>query len=178
VPHIQTIADRLGAYAQAYTLYSSVRPFGVSSLVGGCDNSGPQLFVVEPSGVFYVRPISRRETLFQLLGYIVGVPRCCCWQGPNDREDRARETQPRRAQHSRGCPRGRSDVCFAISNVLHPTQLCIHSIYLVHEDSKEKDFELEVSWVGAETNGLFKPVPHDLWEEAVAKGRASVEDFE
>jgi 20S proteasome subunit alpha 7 len=48
----------------------------------------------------------------------------------------------------------------------------------VHEDSKEKDFELEVSWIGDETNGFFKPVPHDLWEEAVAKGRAAVEDFE
>jgi 20S proteasome subunit alpha 7 len=41
-------------YVQAYTLYSSVRPFGCSTIVGGVDNTGPQLFIVEPSGVAYV----------------------------------------------------------------------------------------------------------------------------
>jgi hypothetical protein len=45
----------VGSYVQAYTLYSSVRPFGVSTIVAGVDGTGPQLFVVEPSGVFYVR---------------------------------------------------------------------------------------------------------------------------
>ena len=42
---------------QAYTLYSSVRPFGISSILGAIDKDGPQLFVVEPSGVFYVRRV-------------------------------------------------------------------------------------------------------------------------
>jgi len=51
----QNIADRLGLYVQAYTLYSSVRPFGISTILGAIDNDGPALYVVEPSGVFYVR---------------------------------------------------------------------------------------------------------------------------
>lgn len=38
-----------------YTLYSSVRPFGVSTILGGVDKTGPNLYVVEPSGVFFVR---------------------------------------------------------------------------------------------------------------------------
>ncbi|KAG2077551.1 N-terminal nucleophile aminohydrolase, partial [Suillus decipiens] len=37
--------------AQTYTLYSSVRPFGVSTIFGGVDKSGPSLYIVEPSGV-------------------------------------------------------------------------------------------------------------------------------
>lgn len=41
-------------YVQAYTLYSSVRPFGVSTIVAGVDTAGPQLYVIEPSGVAYV----------------------------------------------------------------------------------------------------------------------------
>lgn len=41
-------------YVQAYTLYSSVRPFGVSTIIGGVDKTGPRLFIVEPSGVSYV----------------------------------------------------------------------------------------------------------------------------
>jgi 20S proteasome subunit alpha 7 len=51
-------------------------------------------------------------------------------------------------------------------------------IHLVHEDSKEKDFELEMSWIGDETNGLFAPVPKDLFNEADSKARAALEDFE
>lgn len=43
---------------QAYTLYSSVRPFGVSAILGAVDKDGPALFVVEPSGVYYVRHCS------------------------------------------------------------------------------------------------------------------------
>ena len=41
---------------QAYTLYSSVRPFGCSTILGAVDKTGPALFVVEPSGVSYVWP--------------------------------------------------------------------------------------------------------------------------
>jgi len=49
----QYIADRLAQYVQAYTLYSSVRPFGISTILGAVDQDGPALFVVEPSGVYY-----------------------------------------------------------------------------------------------------------------------------
>ena len=49
---IKTIAERLALYVQAFTLYSSVRPFGESAIVGGVDaERGPQLYVIEPSGM-------------------------------------------------------------------------------------------------------------------------------
>jgi len=32
-----SLADRMGSYVQAYTLYSSVRPFGITAIVGGFD---------------------------------------------------------------------------------------------------------------------------------------------
>lgn len=51
-------------------------------------------------------------------------------------------------------------------------------IYLVHDDSKEKEFELEMSWIGDETNGLHVPVPKDLLAEAEQKAKAALEDFE
>ena len=76
------LASRLGGYVQAYTLYSSVRPFGVTAIVGGWDseaalpvdgqvgsgpkaggggkqkdakNGGPGLYMIEPSGLYWVR---------------------------------------------------------------------------------------------------------------------------
>lgn len=52
--YIQAITERVALYAQAYTLYSSVRPFGISTIFGGVDKTGPSLYVVEPSGVCLV----------------------------------------------------------------------------------------------------------------------------
>jgi 20S proteasome subunit alpha 7 len=48
----------------------------------------------------------------------------------------------------------------------------------VHDDAKEKDFELELSWIGDETNGLHLPVPKDLFEEAEKAAKAALETFE
>lgn len=79
---MSSLASRLGSYVQAYTLYSSVRPFGVSAIVGGWDSEadqgvdgqvgsgpaaaggklddpsvrrgGPALYMIEPSGLYWV----------------------------------------------------------------------------------------------------------------------------
>lgn len=51
----KTIADRLGQYISAYTLYSSVRPFGTSTIIGTMtEKEEPTLYMVEPSGVYWV----------------------------------------------------------------------------------------------------------------------------
>jgi 20S proteasome subunit alpha 7 len=57
----------LGGYVQAYTLYSSVRPFGVTAIVGGWDSEadlgakagGPGLYMIEPSGLYWVLELAR-----------------------------------------------------------------------------------------------------------------------
>ena len=42
-------------YVHAYTLYSAVRPFGCSFILGSYDqDDGPQLYMVDPSGISYV----------------------------------------------------------------------------------------------------------------------------
>ena len=78
---LAALASRLGGYVQAYTLYSSVRPFGVTAIVGGWDMEqdpgvdgqvgsgpsigaggkvtgakagGPGLYMIEPSGLYWV----------------------------------------------------------------------------------------------------------------------------
>jgi len=50
---IRILNERLSAYMQAFTLYGYMRPFGVSVLLGGIDKNGPQLYMLEPSGVSY-----------------------------------------------------------------------------------------------------------------------------
>jgi 20S proteasome subunit alpha 7 len=77
-----TLAGRMGSYVQAYTMYSSVRPFGIIGIIGGWDSEaevavdgqvgsgpstgsggktkggkhgGPYLYMIEPSGSYWVR---------------------------------------------------------------------------------------------------------------------------
>ena len=50
----QYLADRISMYMHAYTLYSAVRPFGCSLLISGFDSDGPQMYMVDPSGVSHV----------------------------------------------------------------------------------------------------------------------------
>lgn len=123
-------------YCQAYTLYSSVRPFGLSSILAGVDKvDGPSLFCVEPSGVYW--------------GY-------------------------------RGCAigKGRTLAKTEIEKLKLEEMTCREAIneaariiYTVHDDAKDKDFELELTWVGPESGGRHLPVPKELQLEAERKAK-------
>jgi len=140
-PPVKVISDRLGLYAQVFTLYSSVRPFGCSTILGGVDKDGPALYVVEPSGVFY-----------GYHGAAVGKGR------------QLAKTEMEKLKLSELTTR---------EAVIEAARI----IYLVHEDAKEKEFELEMSWIGDETDGLLLPVPKDLHAEAEQKAKDAVENF-
>lgn len=48
----------------AYTLYSAVRPFGASCILASFDpHSGPEMYMIEPSGSSYVSCISVKISL-------------------------------------------------------------------------------------------------------------------
>jgi len=49
-------------------------------------------------------------------------------------------------------------------------------IHQVHDDNKDKDFELELTWVCTESNGEHALVPKDLVLEAEAKAKAALEE--
>ena len=82
---VDSLADRMGSYAQTYTLFQSVRPFGITAIIGGWDSEaelpvdgqvgsgprsgsggkvsgakagGPGLYMIEPSGLYWVCPQS------------------------------------------------------------------------------------------------------------------------
>lgn len=51
-------------------------------------------------------------------------------------------------------------------------------IYVAHEDSKDKDFELEMSWISTldgPTKGRHEEVPQELLEEAEKAAKKSME---
>ncbi|KAK0206649.1 20S proteasome subunit [Desarmillaria ectypa] len=150
-PPLKSLADRLGLYVQAYTLYSSVRPFGISTILGAVDKNGPSLYVIEPSGVFYA------------CIYFIHF----------------------RGYHGAAVGKGRQlakteleKLDLASISMRQAVLDAARIIYLVHDDAKEKEFELEMSWIGDETNGLHLPVPKDLFKEAERKAKEALETFE
>ena len=51
-------------------------------------------------------------------------------------------------------------------------------IYVAHEDSKDKDFELEMSWISSTsgpTKGRHQVVPQDIFEEAEKAAKKAME---
>ncbi len=51
------LGERLASYVHLFNLYWSMRPYGVATLLAVHDhNLGPQLYLIEPSGVAMVGP--------------------------------------------------------------------------------------------------------------------------
>ena len=128
---LEGLISKLGYYVQAYTCYNSVRPFGINAIVGGVDETGPHLYMVEPSGVYW--------------GY----------QGTATGKGR----QAAKAELEK----------LDLPNISarDAVKEAARIIHLVHEDNKDKDYELEITWVStSETNGIHKVVPADLFAEA------------
>jgi len=138
----KVLSERLSSFVQLYTLYGSVRPFGTSVIVGCVDRNGPQLYMIEPSGVSW-----------GYYGVAIG------------KGTRAAKTEIEKLKLSEMTAREAIKEAAKI-------------IYAVHDDAKDKAFELELSWVCAETNNLHTFVPKDLQEEAEKYAKAALEEDE
>lgn len=92
-----TLAERVALYMQAYTMYGSVRPFCSNVLLAALDADGPHLYMLEPSGVFWVLALSplRRNA--------VGISGMRGGKGTTNGSDRNRKVGP--GQHVRGTGR-------------------------------------------------------------------------
>lgn len=52
IPVLQLVRA-IAAVMQEFTQSGGVRPFGVSILISGVDDEGPQLYQVDPSGIYF-----------------------------------------------------------------------------------------------------------------------------
>ncbi|KAI9674652.1 MAG: putative proteasome subunit alpha type-7 [Caeruleum heppii] len=166
-----SLASRLGGYVQAYTLYSSVRPFGVTSIVGGWDSEaalpvdgqvgsgpkvgsggkvegakkgGPGLYMIEPSGLYW--------------GYYGAAT------------GRGRQSAKSELE--------KLDLAAGNLSLQDGVKEAARIIYIAHEDSKDKDFELEMSWISdleGPTKGMHLEVPAELRDEAEKLAKKAME---
>ncbi|GAB7358274.1 hypothetical protein MBLNU230_g0424t1 [Neophaeotheca triangularis] len=172
------LANRMGAYVQAYTLYSSVRPFGITAIVGGWDaetevdvdgavgsgprmgsggktegvkEGGPYLYMIEPSGLYW--------------GYYGAAT------------GKGRQAAKSELEKLKLDPRkegGEENLLSLEEGVKEAARI----IYVAHEDSKDKEFELEMSWISSvagPTKGRHQEVPKELREEAERLAKKAME---
>lgn len=121
-------------YMHAFTLYSSVRPFGLSALLFGRDPElGAQLYLIDPSGSY--------------LGY-------------------------RGAALGKGRQLAKTEIEKLDLDTLTLDQAVKEAariVYKCHDENKDKDFELEMAWIGPKTKGgkgEVEIVPKDVQGEA------------
>lgn len=140
---LKQLNDRLASYLHAYTLYSAVRPFGVSIIIAAwTPENGPEMYMIDPSGL--------------ALGYYG------CAVG---KAKQSAKTEIEKLKLSDMTARQLASEASKI-------------IYQVHDELKDKDFKLELSWVAEGTQGLHQLVPANIYEEADKAGRDAMEDEE
>jgi len=165
------LASRLGGYVQAYTLYSSVRPFGVTAIVGGWDSEaelpvdgqvgygpkagsggkvegakagGPGLYMIEPSGLYW--------------GY---------YGAATGKGRQAAKSELEKL-----------DLAAGTLSLEDGVKEAARIIYVAHEDSKDKEFELEMTWISrldGPTKGRHMEVPKEILEEAEKLAKKALE---
>lgn len=171
---VSSLANRMGAYVQAYTLYSSVRPFGITAIVGGWDaetevdvdgavghgpsvgsggktkgvkEGGPYLYMIEPSGLYW--------------GYYGAAT------------GKGRQAAKAELEKLKLDPKD-GDSLTLEEGVKEAARI----IYVAHDDNKDKDFELEMTWISSvsgPTKGRHEEVPKHLREEAERLAKIALE---
>jgi 20S proteasome subunit alpha 7 len=160
----------MGGYLQAYTMYGSVRPFGITAIVAGVDTSeetpvdgevgsgpscgaggkvagkhgGPYLYMIEPSGQYW--------------GYYGAAT--------------GKGRQSAKAELEK------LDLASGTLTLEQAVKEAAKIIYHAHKDNKDKDFELEMTWisgVNGPTKGRHVEVPKELREEAERLAKAEDE---
>ncbi|XP_077495552.1 proteasome subunit alpha type-3-like [Amblyomma americanum] len=140
---LRYLKERVGLYMHAYTLYSSVRPFGSSVLVGSYDlQDGAQLCCIEPSG-----------TSWGYFGCAIGKA-----------SQAAKTEMEKLSVKDQDCRQLIKEAA--------------RIIYVVHDEIKDKRFELELSWVCKESDGKHQFVPVDIYHEAESHAKTAVAEEE
>ena len=144
------LGDRLAAYVHYFTLHGSLRPFGAAALIASYDPETQEhaLSMVEPSGVSY-----------QYFGCAAGKGR----QPARTELEKLNLNKPDQAE---------------VIDVREGVKQLARIIYLLHEEGKDKPFELEMSWLCEESGWEHKGVPRDFIKEAVDWAKKDIEEAE
>ncbi|KAG4304902.1 hypothetical protein PORY_001577 [Pneumocystis oryctolagi] len=122
-----SLTDRMANYMQVYTLYSSIRPFGVSCIIASIEDNIPKLYMIEPSGNYW-----------GYNGIAIGKSQC----------EIKNEIEKLKLNEM---------------SLYDAVKAAISIIRSVHNESKDKEYEIEISWISlSETKGKHQLVPKHI----------------
>jgi 20S proteasome subunit alpha 7 len=133
---------------------------GAGGKVEGVKAGGPGLYMIEPSGLYWVRILLPRY------GHVTNSSQG--YYGAATGKGR----QAAKAELER------LDLSAGGLSLYDGVKEAARIIYVAHEDSKDKDFELEMTWISSlegPTKGRHEEVPKDLLEEAEKAAKAALE---
>jgi len=144
------LSDRLSSYIHYFTLHGSLRPFGTTALLASYDpeTTTHSLHMVEPSGVSY-----------EYFGCAAGKGR----QPAKTEMEKLALNKPEKGDNI--------DVREGVKQLAR----MIHSL---HEEGKDKPFELEMSWLCEESGWKHKGVPKNFIKEAVEWAKKDIAEAE
>eukprot|EP00092_Neocalanus_flemingeri_P037711 GFUD01041057.1.p1 GENE.GFUD01041057.1~~GFUD01041057.1.p1 ORF type:complete len:256 (-),score=100.28 GFUD01041057.1:73-840(-) len=138
---ISHLTQRVSSYMHAYTLYSSIRPFGATIMLGTwAKETGAQMMCIEPSGVGY------------------GFWGCAAGKAKSNAKTELEKLK------------------MADLTCAELVKEAARIIYMVHDEVKDKMFELELSWVGEFTDGVHQRVPEKVHAEAEKFAKSAMEE--
>jgi 20S proteasome subunit alpha 7 len=141
----KVLVERISMYIHAHTLYMSYRPFGTGLIVSACDDGVYSLYMIDPSGAYYVR--SSHQTY---RGCTMGKGR--------------QVTKAEIEKHN-----------FADKTVEEALPLVARMIVLAHKEMREKRFEFEASWISDATKGIHKIIDKDIRKAVEKEAEDQVE---
>jgi len=146
----KVLGDRLASYVHYFTLHGSLRPFGTAALIASYDpeTKDHALQMIEPSGVSY-----------QYYACAAGKGR----QPARTELEKLNINKPDKAENI---------------DVREGVKQLARIIHLLHEEGKDKPFELEMSWLCEESGWEHKGVPRDFIKEAVDWAKKDIEEAE
>eukprot|EP00747_Dinoflagellata_sp_TGD_P162456 gnl/TRDRNA2_/TRDRNA2_180093_c0_seq1.p1 gnl/TRDRNA2_/TRDRNA2_180093_c0~~gnl/TRDRNA2_/TRDRNA2_180093_c0_seq1.p1 ORF type:complete len:257 (+),score=57.90 gnl/TRDRNA2_/TRDRNA2_180093_c0_seq1:47-817(+) len=139
------LAERLGMFVHAYTLYWSIRPFGSSMLMGTVEPEShqPAIFCIEPSGLVH-----------KYRGHAIG------------KGAQAAKTE---IEKLLAAQEGKPE--FTCEKALAEVARILHKVH----DEKDRDFEFEAAWICPASNWQHAMVPPNLLKAAEAEAKARIE---
>ena len=158
-----TLANRLSAYVHYFTLHGALRPFGCSTLIAAYDPGTKvhSLHMVEPSGVSY-----------EYYGAAAGRGR-----QPARTEMEKLSINPKQVAASASSDGDAGEGGNLLTCAEAVKQLA-KIIYSLHDEAKDKPFELEMSWLCEGSGWKHVGVPKKIIGEATEWAKKEIEEAE
>jgi 20S proteasome subunit alpha 7 len=138
----------MGVHMLTYTLYASVRPFGCSAIVGIVDSSKAASQAAVNPGLYMIEPS----------GAYWGYNACASGRGTRNAKN-----ELEKLSLSTLTPR-------------EAVKEAARIMYDVHNAAKDKEMELEISWICEESGWKHQFVPQELLQEAESYAKLSLEE--